>query len=69
MDLGDGGDGSALGVGGEKLIVEYANVRREDTVRSGEEGEHRAISSDKIGSTDAVYTVATRSQRTMECRF
>ena len=48
MDLGDGGDGSALGVGGEKLIVEYANVRREDTVRSGEEGEHRAISSDKI---------------------
>ena len=69
LDLGDGGDSSALGVGGEKLIVENANVCRDDTVRSCEESKHRAISSDKIRSTDSVDTVATRSQRAMESRF
>ena len=69
LDLGDGGDSSALGVGGEKLIVENANVCRDDTVRSCEEGKYRAISSDEIGTTDAVDTVSTRSQSTMESRF
>jgi len=58
-----------LGVGGEKLIVENANVCRDETVQSCEEGKDRAIGSDEIGTTDAVDTVSTRSQSAMESRF
>ena len=51
------------------MIVEDANMSGEKTVGSGQEGKHRAIGSDIIGSTYAVDTVSTRSESSMESRF